>query len=258
MRLEELINAHKEFLNPTDLTIWKYIFNHRKQAGQMSVHELAKACAVSSATLVRFAKKIGLRGYSELRAAINFEKSAPLKQKSNALAGLKNFYAQTVENLLKRDYGNANKLLYGAKRIFAFSSGYVQDNVVQEMKRIFLEHKILVYQIVGIGELDSIIDSLTEDDLFIFVSLSGESPVVLKFAERLKIKGVPSISITQLSDNTLASLSTANLYISPARFQIYGENDDGAQFFTLIPFFILIEIWYLKYRIYAEEEKNKS
>ena len=116
----------------------------------------------------------------------------------------------------------------------------------------------MVYQIVGIGELDSIIDSLTEDDLFIFVSLSGESPVVLKFAERLKIKGVPSISITQLSDNTLASLSTANLYISPARFQIYGENDDGAQFFTLIPFFILIEIWYLKYRIYAEEEKNKS
>lgn len=258
MRLEELVNSNRENLNQTDMAIWKFIFNNRKKSAQMSVHELAKNCAVSSATLVRFAQKLGFRGFGELKAAIRFEKSLILDKKKNALENIKNFYAQTVENLLNRDYENANKLLYNADRIFAFASGYVQSNVVQEMKRIFLEHHIFIYQIIGIGELDSVIDTLTEDDVFIFVSLSGESPVVVEFAQRLKIKGVPSISITQLCDNTLASLSTVNLYISPARFQIYGEgDDDGAQFFTLIPFFILVEIWYLKYRIFVSQQEEK-
>ena len=252
MNLDELVNKHRESLNNTDMCIWRLIANHRKQAGKMSVHELAKACAVSSATLVRFAKKLGFSGFGELKAAINFEKPLPSDYKDDVIKSLKNFYDKTVENLTNRDYEGAIKLLYNARRIFAFSSGYVQSNVVQEMKRIFLEHEVFIYQIIGPGELDSVIDALTDDDLFIFVSLSGESPVVVEFARRLKIKGVPSISITRLSENTLASLSTVNLYISPASFQI----SDDVQYKTLMPFFMIVEILYLKYRIFLEQQEG--
>ena len=252
MQLEELVNTHRKNLNPTDMSIWKFIFNNRKKSAKMSVKELAKNCAVSSATLVRFAQKLGFRGFGELKAAINFEKPLPADYKDNVMDDLKKFYNKTIENLTHRDYDGAIKLLYNAKRIFAFSSGYLQSNVVQEMKRIFLENNIFIYQIIGSGELDSIIDALNEDDVFIFVSMSGESPIVLEFAQRLKDKGVPTISITRLCENTLASLSTVNLYISLATFQLQGDS----QFKTLMPFFMLVEVLYLKYRIFAEEEKN--
>ena len=255
MKLEELINKHKDSLNQTDLSIWKYIFNHRKSAAHKSVHEFAKDCAVSSATLVRFAKKLGFRGYSELRAVINFEKPLPVDYNNDVIENLKAFYGKTVDNLINRDYDNASRLIYNAKRIFAFPSGYVQSNVVQEMKRIFLEHKVFIYEIINCGELDSVIDSLTSEDLFILVSLSGESPVVKDFANRLKLKGVPTISITRLSDNTLASLSTVNLYISSARFQISKDNE--MVYLTLIPFFMLVEILYIKYRIYVEHQEDQ-
>ena len=252
MRLEELVNENRENLNQTDLMIWKFIFNHRKKSAQMSVHELAKCCAVSSATLVRFAKKLGLHGFGELKAAINFEKNLPVDYKDDVINDLRKFYDRTIENLTNRDYESAIKLLYNARRIFAFPTGYVQRNALQEMKRIFLEDNVFIYEIIGSGELDSVIDFLTEDDVFIFISLSGESPVVVEFAQRLKDKGVPSISITRLSENTLASLSTVNLYISPAKFKIPGE----AQFKTFMPFFSIVEVLYLKYRIFVQQQEE--
>ena len=254
MQLEELVNTHRKILNPTDMAIWKFIFNNRKKSAKMSVKELAKNCAVSSATLVRFAQKLGFRGFGELKAAINFEKPLPADYKDNIFKDLKQFYDRTIENLSNRDFESAIKLIFNSTRIFAFPSGHVQRNVVQEMRRIFLESKIFIYEIVGLGELDSVIDTLTEDDIFIFISLSGESPVVIEAAQRLKDKGIPTISITQLSENTLAGLSRVNLYISPAIFQVQGD----LQFKTLMPFFMLVEVLYLKYRIFSEQQEEEN
>ena len=92
MQLEELVNAHRENLNPTDMSIWKFIFNHKKKSAQMTIHELAKSCAVSSATLVRFAQKLGFRGFGELKAAINFEKNLPADYQDDVFKNLKKFY----------------------------------------------------------------------------------------------------------------------------------------------------------------------
>ena len=253
MQLEELVNAHKDSLNPTDMLIWKYIFNNRKSVANMSVHELAKFCAVSGATIVRFAKKLGFRGFGELKAAICFEKPHPYK--GNIIKDMKEFHNKTFDYLTNLDYGNAVRLICNARNVFAFASGYVQSNIVQEMKRLFLGNKILIFEIFNLGELESIMDSLTEDDLFIFVSLSGESPVVVEFARRLNMKGIPSISITRLSANTLASLSTVNLYILPASFTIIND-DRNLQFLNFMPFFMLVEFLYLNCRLYLEQEEN--
>ena len=256
MQLEKLVNANKELLNPTDMLIWKYISNHRKNVAQMSVHELAKCCAVSGATVVRFAKKLGFRGFGELKAAINFEKPLPADYKGNVIKDIKEFHNKTLDYLANLDYGNAVRLICNARNVFIFSSGYVQSNVANEMKRLFLVNKIFIIEIFNIGELESILESLTEDDIFILVSLSGESPVVVEFARRLKVKGVQTISITRLSANTLASLSTVNLYILPASFATI--NDAGnTQFLNLMPFFLLVEFLYLNCRIYIEQQEKK-
>ena len=254
MQLEELVNANKDSLNPTDMLIWKYIFNNRKNVAQMSVHEMSKQCAVSDATIVRFAKKLGLRGFGELKAAIMFEKPQPADYKGNIIKDMKEFHNKTFDYLTNLDYGNAVRLICNARNIFTFASGYVQSNVVQEMKRLFLGNKILVFEIFNLGELESIMDSLTKDDLFIFVSLSGESPVVVEFARRLQIKGVPSISITRLSVHTLASLSTVNPYILPASFTIINDNRN-LQFLNFMPFFMLVEFLYLNCRFYFEDKE---
>ncbi|MBR3050969.1 MAG: MurR/RpiR family transcriptional regulator, partial [Selenomonadaceae bacterium] len=61
---------------------------------------------------------------------------------------------------------------------------------------------------------------------------------------------------TRLSANTLASLSTVNLYILPASFA--NINDAGnTPFLNLMPFFLLVEFLYLNCRIYIEQQEKE-
>ena len=253
MRLEEIINAHRQDLNQTDMMIWKYIFNHRSETRHVSIHSLARACSVSSTTIVRFAKKLGFDGFGELKAVLKLEEPEKTAYKANVLKDLGVFYEKTWSQLMRRSYEDASRLVYEADRIFAFASGYVQSNVVQELKRMFFYGDVLIYEIKGREEFYSILRTLTPDDVFIFVSFSSESPAVVDFARQLQLKDVPLISITQLHDNTLASLSTANLYVSSARFRLYEEDDERPQYQSMMPYFFLVEIWYVRYRMYVQK-----
>ena len=114
----------------------------------------------------------------------------------------------------------------------------------------------MIYELKGREEFRSILHTLTDDDVFIFVSLSGETPLVVDFAKQLKLRGVPFISITKLHDNTLAGLSTVNLYISPADFDIRVEEITPVSFKSMLPYFMLIEIWYVKYRSWLNSQES--
>ena len=255
MNLEELINKHKSSLNQTDMVIWKYIFNHKQKCRHMSIHDLAKDCCVSSTTVVRFAKKLSLDGFSDLKAVLKMEEEGFLNDEKDVLEAIATFYHHSWRELVKRNFDDASKLMYRAKRVFAYASGYVQSNVVQEIKRLFFYDDVLIYEVKGKEEFHSVNRILTPDDLVIIVSLSGETPLAVEFAQTLQLKEVPLISITRLHDNSLASLSTENLYITPAIFQLYEVGENKKPYQSMMPYFLLIEIWYVKYKLYR---KNKS
>ncbi|MBR6344026.1 MAG: MurR/RpiR family transcriptional regulator, partial [Selenomonadaceae bacterium] len=73
-------------------------------------------------------------------------------------------------------------------------------------------------------------------------------------ARQLRLRDVPFISITKLHDNTLASLSTVNLYVSPAWFSLYDDNDEHTTFQSMLPYFMLVEVWYVQYRMYLKRQ----
>ena len=256
MRLEEIINKHRQSLNDTDMVIYKYIVQHRAESRHISIHELAKNCAVSSTTIVRFAQKLGFDGFGDLKAVLKMEEGAESYYREDVLHDLQDFYTQTASKVFKRNFDSASRLIHEANRVFIFASGYVQSNVAQELKRLFFYDNVLIYEISGREEFSSIAQTLTTDDLFIFVSLSGETPLVVDFARNLQLLDVPFISITKLHDNTLASLSTVNLYVSPARFQLYDSEDEHTAFQSMMPYFMLIEVWFVKYRMYLQRKEN--
>ena len=71
--LTERINAHLRELSEADRCIWRYIDANRAAASRSSIHELARACAVSSASVVRFAQKLGFDGFGEMKAVMRME-----------------------------------------------------------------------------------------------------------------------------------------------------------------------------------------
>ena len=252
MKIEEIINENKQNLSSTDISIWKYILNNRAQIRRISIHELAKECCVSSTTIVRFAQKLGFDGFSDLKSSLKYEEPVENIHSQDILPALENFYSKTVSNLMKRNYDDPSRLVHEANRVFAFSSGYVQSNVVQELKRLFFYDNIFIYEIKGRDEFYSILKTANKDDLFIIVSLSGESYLVTEFSLQLQLKGIPLISITRLHDNTLASRSTENLYVFSEQFQV--NDDSQLPFKTMSAYFLLVEIWYVNYRIYVKSQ----
>jgi RpiR family transcriptional regulator, glv operon transcriptional regulator len=256
MKLEELVNKHKASLNQTDMLIWKYIFNHKVLCRHMSIHDLAHECNVSSTTIVRFAKKLSLEGFSDLKAVLKLtDEKRVLGKEPDVLASVATFYQHTCREIVKRNFDDASQLMYKARRVFAYASGYVQSNVVQELKRMFFYDDVMIYEVKGQEEFHSLVRLMNKDDLVIMVSLSGETPLAVEFAQKLQLKEVPLISITQLRDNTLASLSTENLYVMPAFFQLY-EEEDRPQYQSMMPYFLLIEIWYVKYKMFRREKSQ--
>lgn len=256
MNLEEIVNRRKKFLNETDLMILKFILNHREQMRHISIHDLAKKCCVSSTTIVRFAQKLGFDGFTDLKSLLKREYPAENFHSQDILLSLEKFYSKTWANLMKRNYDNASRLVHEANRIFAFASGYVQSNVVRELKRLFFYDNVFIYDIGGKDEFYSALKTANKDDLFIFVSLSGESHHVTEFSQQLQLKGIPLISITTLHENTLASRSTENLYIFSEEFQI--NSPEQIPFKSMFTYFLLIEIWYVNYRIYVKNQNSQE
>ena len=252
MQLTERINAHMRNLSDTDRCIWRHIEENRTAVSRASIHELARACAVSSASIVRFAQKIGFDGFGEMKAFMRMEGASRSLPERDVITSLGSFYDETWRELMRRDYTRASCLIREAHRVFAYASGYVQTNVMQEMKRLFVYDNILIYEIAGREEFYSVYQTAGKDDLFIFVSLSGESERVVEFAEQLSLKGVPILSITEMRHNTLASRSTENLYVMPAEFAL-PENEARLQFKSMLAYFLLLEIWYVHYRLYVQE-----
>ena len=255
--LTERINAHLRELSDTDKCIWRCIEANRAAASRASIHDLARTCAVSSASVVRFAQKLDFDGFGEMKAFMRMEGASRSLPERDVITSLGSFYDETWRELMRRDYTRASRLIHEAHRVFAYASGYVQTNVMQEMKRLFVYDNVFIYEIAGREEFYSVYQAAGPDDLFVFISLSGESERVVEFAERLSLKGVPILSITEMRHNTLASLSTENLYATPAEIGL-AENETRLQFKSMLAYFLLLEIWYVHYRLYLQEQEDFS
>lgn len=254
MRLNERINRYADRLSDSDHSIWRFISNHRDSARRMSISGLSKTCAVSAASVVRFCKKIGLDGFGELKTVLKMEaEDIEPPRYQDTLNSLGRFYDNTWRELMRRDYTHASRLMRGARHIFGYASGYVQQNVMQELRRLFFYDNVFVIEIAGREEFRSAYRQATPEDLFLFISLSGETEHVKEFSQQLNLKGVPILSITEMQHNTLASRSTESLYVMPAQFDL-AQDGDRPPFKSMIAYFLLLEIWYVHYRFLCQNE----
>lgn len=257
MRIEELVNRHYAELNSTDLLIWKYIANHKKECGHYTIYELAERCSVSRTTILRFAKKLSLTGYSELRAILNLEEESNGNADGYDIDTIFESYRRVIVDMEKKDFRRINELIYGAKHLYAYASGVMQNNIVNELIRMFNNSGDYVINIGNVGEVNHFLKSMDPDGLVFIISLSGEHRDTIRFARELRLRDISVISITRLSDNTLASICNEHLYIHSPDFQPVVEEQPS--FISSVGFFAAVETLYLRYQMYKRGlETNKN
>ncbi|WP_307992131.1 MurR/RpiR family transcriptional regulator [uncultured Clostridium sp.] len=253
MKLEELINNNYSKLNENDIYILKYILQNKTECFNLGVTELAKRCNVSKTTILRCIKKLDFEGYSEFKVYLKWKENDLDNRNDNIIEKLTTDINQTINYLKNRDFTEICKLIYNADNIFVYGTGAPQRVVAQALKQTFFATNKYLYMIEGEGEFEGLIDKITNKDIVIIISLSGNTTSLENCTNKLSLKGVEYISITKLINNKLSTKTPYNLYATTSEFMLNNES----QYETFAIFYILIEVLFRHYINYEIEMKNR-
>lgn len=245
MKIEELINLKYKDLSENERYICQYFYEHKKEFCNCPIDNIAKNCGVSKTMMVRFAKHLGLSGFKELKAMVQMEEHDTGHSEDDTINRMTGSYHKMIDDFKKHDYTKIFDALYNAERIIVYGSGSSQAHAASEMKRIFLPHKTFI-NLHGHDMANAIEKNINKNDVVFLFSLSGEAGYMINLAKKLSIKGAFVVSVTRMSNNTLSTCCTENLYIESVSMNIknYGEYESST------PYFILIELFYIAYRNY--------
>lgn len=248
MKLEERINQNYAYLNSNDLAIISYLLNNKKYVSSLSIQKLSLACHVSNSSIVRLTQKLGFSGYSEFKYFLkNENKRVSLTYESN-LNLLTQDINETIKLISQTDLEPTIQALKYAKRIFGYGTGWGEKNAINELTRNFMSCGIFIIPLPSITELNWNIDSMTSDDLIIFISYSGENKEAEQNITALNLRGIPFISVTPLKKNYLASMASFNLYYQVTPLLI--DHDKNKEYNLFITLNIVVDALFRAYLDY--------
>ena len=216
-----------ETATATERQIGEFVLENRDFVIESSVQDLAKAIGVSPAAIVRFSKKVGFKGFSNMKMLLAQDKS-PQKpivfdaiiQESDSLdtlmdkARLSNLNTTdlTYKLLDRETYNETVNRLIGARRIYLTGIGashLVATDMFQKLVRID-------QNVICVEEYNLFLSSLanaTSEDVLLGFSYSGQTPEVLYAFELAKEKGMYTSAVTQIGNNALSKIANSTFTI---------------------------------------------
>ena len=138
-----------------------YLISHPSEAIEMSVSELAQHCEASQATIVRFCKKIGCKGFHQLKIRMAGEQREQEEQ--------------VISNEINLDHmGQSLNNILGSK--------------LEELKA--------TYSNFNPKELREIIDKILQADMIEFAAMGNTIPIALDGTYKFNQLGIKAVSST--------------------------------------------------------------
>ncbi len=226
------IESSLPFLSDTDKRLADYIMKNPADVVSMSTKALAKASDVSEAAVIRFAKKIDMDGYTDLKLQLsadlaadkNFPTPTDIKESDSTHDIYKKLAAFTVASIESTAKTLDPKALDAAVDLI--------HSAAQDGKKIYLNGlgtssilaKEMQVKLMRLG-IQSIfyddphlrLESLTligEGDIFICFTALGKSEANQQNIQLAHDRGADIILITQFGNHKLAEKSTVTLFTS--------------------------------------------
>lgn len=251
MTLDKLVEDNYHQLNENDLYIWQYILHHKRECQRISIKDLARNCNVSHTSILRFTKKLGLEGFSELKVHLKWDLAQKPNFKPRIIDDTYHEFIETMERMKNRDLTNIMEMIEKAERVFVYGTGVVQANMAGELRRVFL-YTNKVFHAVGNGtEIDTILNNVTKNDLFIIISLSGDNETAVTLARALRGLHIPRIGIAKVG-NTLLSKYCDDMITF--RYETFKVGMSDILYGSTAHLFIISDFLFLRYLEYSQEK----
>jgi DNA-binding MurR/RpiR family transcriptional regulator len=229
-RIIKLIRDRHSGLNETNKKIADFILQNPEMAIFSPLIEISKTVGVSDATLIRFARELGYKGFKELREDLldYIRRIIYPTQKSSFINGINKhpsmdlimkkdieYITKTMSKIDKQDFDNLIKLIFSAKRIFCMGwgiSSFIAEYLCFSLQllsfnaiSVIRERRPLVQQLLFIEK----------DDLLIAFDLLLYSAEILEAVEHVHNKNVGAgvVTFTNQPIAQIAQYSDLNFLI---------------------------------------------
>jgi len=215
--LIRLIQRLEREFTPSERRVARYVLERRSLENDSSVRGVAEAAQVSEATVTRFCKRLGLKGFKELRNVLSAWTVDPASHLSVAIEADDDLhdvmektwqaFRATVEDtgrmLDPEELERAAAAIAGAGRVEFFAggaSGYLARHAAVRLMALGIPctvHDVFVAQLASAK-------MLRPGDVAFLVSHSGENPDILRLTRTAEEHGATVIVLTSNRRSRLA------------------------------------------------------
>jgi len=219
----ERISAEYYNLTPAEKKAADYVLSHQRKTQDMSITELAAASGVAEATVSRFCRRLGCKGYNAFRLAIA-NSIAQRPEQSNPLSGevldddsfsdvCKKLYTanisamtQTLELVRPEDYIRAADLLEQADKVLCMGQGGSM-----EAAHLFSTASGKYFAVTDSHMQMIAVTTAGENDVILFFSYSGATKDLVETLSYARERGLRTILVTHFANSPGAELADVTL-----------------------------------------------
>lgn len=246
-------------LSSGELSILRYVYENMDDVLHMSIQELSKQVSYSTATILRFCKKLGFYGYAEFKYALRSEMQKPQTVVTKPQEVLTN---KIIVDNLYTDIEGTSKLISNEQLerffhyldsddpIYLWAPGGLTSILINYLEKLlFAIGRQNVYKIESSKMGEHIVRGLSKHHILFVISTTGDFAPTLRMAKLAKMNDIPIISITPYTNNAIANIATLNF-----RFFTNQRENKGAEYTSRLPVFYVMDIMINSYLHYKELE----
>ncbi len=219
LNLSMLMEQHKNKFTKSELKLYNFITENFENIVYQSLTEMAIACHVGEATVLRFCRKLGYRGYQEFKLALARELSIREKHGNDGtyINKVRNNMIQAVDDTYKLVDDDHLQMaidkIHDAQSVVVYgvsSSGIAGLDMQNRLMRIGMNIETIT------DSHNQVIrsNSTNRETVIIAISLTGSTKDIVDAVKTAKSNGAAVIAITNYMESPLTSYADIVLLTS--------------------------------------------
>lgn len=210
MKFDDRILLYEYKLNDTDDMIIEYIKKDYNNVLNKSIQKIAEELFTVPNSIVRLSKKLGYKGFSELKYELKQQLDGEIKSEQNIDVITYNIN-KTINLIDMENIDRVVKRIKTSRKVYVLGIGdsrFYCEMLVRNLRVVNIDVECFHYR------HDMIFNSQksTKNDLFIIISVSGESKDLIEAANIVKSNNSFIVSATHFQKNSLSNISDIKLY----------------------------------------------
>lgn len=249
MNAIELIKEKYNTFNKTQRRIADYILANADACGFMTLHKLAGAAETTDATILSFSRKLGFKGFADMKHSIQQSVSDLMMPSCFELTvdtDTDGILTETIraeqknlrtifESLNTRRYDEVLDMMCEASHIYTFAydfSPVLAEVFASRFKRLGLR----VHDLSHMTVVDALHDMtyIEQDALVVLFSFQPYSQITIFLAEYFNDQGIKVLSFTNSEDSPIAEFSDAAVVCAADNLYNYNSMTSGTAVINIL------------------------